>query len=432
MPITNGNEALRTFQKVSASAELLTQVTSDTSAKKKWSQMDGGEKLLHVITLGFYSPKFNTEQIQEARSLMDPLKQITETSWQAVYNDGSAIYLSKKDDESVSATTWNLTQNKPFSNQNAIFSGEDARTILASLQSKEPSVKLDKAWVSEQGHTCYMPSCDTLPCYLSLSVAAGRCKGNNRIMFDQITHNAMRLQQRLGASIQDEFMLVAEKALVLPTTPYTSPNIQRSHPVESFWCDIPRNLIAGEGIIDQVVIEGVQLKPDARRVLNDAICDNQDHMPTEKQREEIMCIQGDISDGFRAALCSSTAITTLSAALAQSLMLDARALMPGMNTIQDDLAHCMELGGKRTKGRRVEVSTQDIAAGSYKGTTTYTEPAIKFNADIRDNPKDFGVAVTRAEIVIDSDVILPEKDGLDYIDCPVTYSGDVYWFNHNS
>lgn len=435
--ITNGNLANNTLQNVASLAQT---AQSTTSTKKNWDQMNLGEKVLHFFTLGIYSPKLSSDQIREAQSMVQLFIPIESTPgmWMCRFDDGSGIAMAKRDDNSLLATMWDLSQKKPFSGPPVVFDGDKAHLILNALDNKTNGTLTasQSSFVSEKGRCVFLPSSfKTVPCLLSLAIATekGKPKGFNSI--DQNQKTAMNLKEQALKQVVSEYAGTAEKAITLKTTVFKEQNNNKA-PIQNIWNDIRRNLVISEqtevAASDQVAIEGISLTPEARRILREAIVDNKDHIPTLEQRDKIIKLQpGVVTEEFCAALTSSIAMTTLATVTAQAMITNARILMPGMNELQEQvLSHCGGLTNP-SSGRRIEVTTQGATPGTYKGMVTYVEPVVKIDIDAKDHSTNFGVAVTRAEIVGNSQIELPIETPNEYeMEWPITYSGDIYWAKH--
>lgn len=398
---------------------------SDHLPHKEWKDMNNAEKILKVLSFGLYSPRFTSAELSTAASLIREFKPVSgfeSATWHAVFRDGSAVILSEQKDGKINALIWNTAEATPkFSTH--LFTETESNNILQSLERNELNKLNYSSMKTDYGSEFFIEntSQDAFPVYLSISLMKSRLKQSPKI-FNQTP--AGKLHTALSDSIVKEMNSKTDQMLHAPTTPYSfiGDGERHSHPIVQLWKDIPRS-------VDQpLILEDVLLPRDAQNIIIKAIIDNPDHIPDNKQRQEIINICGGedaLSEHFKQSLCSQTAMTTIGAVMSQTLIIDSRNMNKPLMESQFQLEYYEPVIASRK--RLAEVKASDNGSSSYTARYTITEPLVKVAAD--KSRIEGGISVSRVELTIDDTIRLPEKDEQsDFMDFPVVYSGDDYWY----
>lgn len=396
---------------------------TDQLPHKEWKDMNYAEKILKILSFGLYSPRFTSVELSTAASLIQEFKPVAGVdvdTWQAVFNDGSAVILSEQKDGKLRALVWNTAETKPefFTHT---FTDIESNNITRSLERNALNKVNYSEMISDSGNkfTVDNVSGETFPVYLSISLAKTKVKISDR----NFNHSpAGKFYAAFDAAIISETENKLTQMIHAPTTPCTLVNNGQEHTIKSLWNDIPRS------VTQPLILEGKMLPYEAQKILLEAIINNPEHIPDDDQRQEIINICGgkdSVGEPFTQSLRSQIAMTAVGAIMSQTLIIDSRNMNKALMESQFYLHHYMSVANHRY--RLAEVSAcGNSGATSYAARFTFTEPLVKVAAD--HSAIEGGISVSRVDFTVDENTRLPEKDAKsDYMDIPVTYSNDVYW-----
>lgn len=357
----------------------LTLLNPALTARKLWVDMSTGEKLLHIFSLGIWSPNIpilSQQQEQEISRLLLQLKPLLQgekiDSWVATYEDGSVLRVAEKNNGKLQV---HVVQNGTAATKTQSGRYELNSNEANFLRERLPKNKSTSTWDDS-----------LVSAYLLLQTQTG--------IIDEKDPLSRLVWHATKQSVQD-----ASHSIV--NIPTNTPCTFKGEMAEGMWKDVPRNI--SDMVQGGVSIEGIDLSLTARNILKTVMYEGSHCQLTPDQQKKILESQPTATKAFEEALASPAAIKALAYALSQNMALGARNESPDMNVYQEARVDAMnnnpENFPRAIYDTKHDITTRNVTKtgeGIYEACITYFEPVI-------DDISDVEISASVARFTLDKD-----------------------------